>query len=74
MLGITIGWQTALLILLFVLGFIVIPLPGRFMRRAKRKCVIWSEQFLAAPIESIHDVAEAFFCSYDAGEYVLVEK
>ena len=62
------------MILLFVLGFIVIPLPGRFMRRPKRKPVIWTEQFLAAPIESIHDVAEAFFCSYHAGEYVLVDK
>jgi hypothetical protein len=74
MLGFNIGWQEILVILLFVLGFIVIPLPGRFMRRAKRKPVIWTEQFLAAPIESIHDVAEAFFCSYDAGEYVLVDK
>ena len=74
MLGFNIGWQEVLLILLFVLGFIVIPLPGRFMRRPKRKPVIWSEQFLAAPIESIHDVAEAFFCSYEAGEYELVDK
>ncbi len=74
MLGFNIGWQEILLILLFVLGFIVIPLPGRFMRRPKRKPVIWSEQFLAAPIESIHDVAEAFFCSYDGGEYELVDK
>ena len=74
MLGFNIGWQEILVILLFVLGFIVIPLPGRFMRRPKRKPVIWSEQFLAAPIETIHDVTEAFFCSYEAGEYVLVEK
>jgi len=74
MLGFTIGWQEILLVILFVLGIIAIPLPGRFMRRAKRKSVIWAEQFVAAQIEAIHDVAEAFFCSYDAGEYALVDK
>ena len=74
MLGFTIGWQEVLLVILFVLGIIAIPLPGRFMRRPKRKPVVWAEQFVAAPIESIHDVAEAFFCSYDAGEYALVDK
>jgi len=74
MLGFNIGWQEVLLVILFVLGVIAIPLPGRFMRRSKRKPVVWAEQFVAAPIESIHDVAEAFFCSYDAGEYTLVDK
>lgn len=69
-----IGWPEVLLIILFVLGIIAIPLPGRYMRRAKRKPVVWTEQFVAAPIESIHDVAEAFFCSYDEGEYTLADK
>ena len=68
------GWMEILLIVLFVLGIIVIPLPGRYMRRPKRKPIIWREQFLAARVEKIHDVAEAFFCSYDKGEYDLAEK
>jgi len=74
MLAFNIGWQEILLVILFVLGIIAIPLPGRFMRRPKRKPIIWTGQFVAAPIESIHDVTEAFFCSYDAGEYALVDK
>lgn len=69
---INIGWMEILLIVLFITGIIVIPIPGRYMRRRKRKPVVWSEKFLAAPIEKIHEVAEAFFCSYDQGEYELV--
>ena len=69
-----IGWFEILVIILFVLGIIVIPLPGRYMRRPKRKPIVWTEQFPAAPIEKIHEVAEAFFCSYDRGEYELVDR
>jgi len=74
MLAFTIGWQEILLIVLFVLGIVVIPLPGRWMRRAARKPIRWSQEFLAAPIPTIHDVAEAFFCSYARGEYTLAGK
>ncbi|MGB2820664.1 MAG: hypothetical protein WBF17_06755 [Phycisphaerae bacterium] len=71
MLAFTIGWQEVLIIILFLLGLIVIPLPGRWMRRAPRKPLRWSEEFLAAPIPTIHEVTEAFFCSYPRGEYTL---
>jgi len=74
MLGFSIGWPESLLIVLFVMGVIVIPLPGRLMRRRRRRPVVWTGQFVAAPVETIHDVAEAFFCSYDSGEYVLQDK
>ncbi len=74
MLAFTIGWQEVLLILLFLLGVVVIPLPGRWIRKAARKPVTFSERFLAPPIENIHSVAEAFFCSYERGEYELVGK
>ena len=74
MLAFTIGWQEILLIVLFVLGVVVIPLPGRWMRRAAHKPLRWSNEFLAAPIPTIHDVAEAFFCSYARGEYALEGK
>jgi len=69
-----IGWPEILVIVLFVLGIIVIPLPGRLMRRPKRKPIVWTEQFVAAPVEKIHEVAEAFFCSYDRGEYELADR
>jgi len=74
MLAFTIGWQEVLLIVLFVLGIVVIPLPGRWLRRAARKPLRWSQEFLAAPIPTIHEVAEAFFCSYPRGEYTLAGK
>ena len=74
MLAWTIGWQEVLLILLFLLGIIVIPLPGRWMRRRARRPVRWSDEVLAPPIDRIHDVVEAFFCSYPGGEYSLVGK
>ena len=74
MLAWTIGWQEVLIVVMLVLGIIVIPLPGRWMRRAARQPVRWSNQFRSAPVERIHDVAEAFFCSYARGEYTLVDK
>jgi hypothetical protein len=74
MLAFTIGWQEVLIIVLFLLGIIVIPLPGRWMRRAARSPMRWSEEFRAPLVESIHDVAEAFFCSYPRGEYTLVQR
>ncbi|HUS92707.1 MAG TPA: hypothetical protein VM695_12695 [Phycisphaerae bacterium] len=74
MLALTIGWQEVLLVLLFVLGLVVIPLPGRWMRRAKRRPLRWSQQFRSPPIPAIHDVAEAFFCSYERGEYTLASR
>ena len=60
MMALSIGWPEILLIVLFVMGVIVIPLPGRFMRRRRRRPIVWTGQFVAAPIETIHDVAEAF--------------
>ena len=66
-----IGWQEILLIVLFLLGLVVIPLPGKWMRRVKREPLRWSFQFRAAPIPTIHEAAEAFLCSYASGEYSL---
>ncbi len=74
MLAFNIGWQEVLIIILFLLGIVVIPLPGRWMRRAARKPLRWSADFLAAPIATIHEVTEAFFCSYPGGEYTLEGK
>jgi hypothetical protein len=74
MLAFNIGWQEVLIILLFVLGIIVIPLPGRWMRRAAHRPLRWSQEFLAAAIPTIHEVTEAFFCSYPGGEYTLAGK
>ena len=74
MLGFHIGWQEIAIVLLFALGIIVIPLPGRWMRRQARQPMRWTAQFSALPVERIHDVAEAFFCSYPMGEYTLDAK
>ena len=67
----TIGWQEALIVILFLGGIIVLPLPGRLFARAARRTARWSHRFRAPPIAAIHEAAEAFFCSYPEGEYTL---
>jgi len=74
MLGLNIGWQEIAIVILFALGIIVIPLPSRWMRRQARRPMRWTAQFPSPPVERIHDVAEAFFCSYALGEYTLDAK
>jgi hypothetical protein len=74
MLGFNIGWQEVGIVILFVLGIIVIPLPSRWLKRRAREPMRWTAQFSALPVERIHDVAEAFFCSYAMGEYTLEAK
>lgn len=67
----TIGWQEALIVVLFLVGIIVLPLPGRLFPRAARRTARWSHRFRAPAIAAIHEAAEAFFCSYPEGEYTL---
>ena len=76
------GLSELILIALFAIGIIVIPLPGRLFGRrgggghsiAGGKPVQWSGKFRTGRIETIHTAAEAFFCSYTAGEYTLGDR
>ena len=74
MLAWRIGWQEVVLILLVLVGIIVGPLPLRRRLGRQAKPAQWSSHFRVAQVESIHVVAEAFFCSYSEGEYTLADR
>jgi hypothetical protein len=67
----TIGWQEILMILLFLVGIIFIPYPLRRLQRGRAAPARWSSRIRVGRIDTIHEVAEAFFCSYSEGEYAL---
>ena len=74
MLAFTIGLQEVIIIVLFLVGILVIPIPGRWLRRRGPGPLRSSNEFEAPPIPSIHAAAEAFFCSYPQGEYTLQQR
>ena len=59
------------MVLLFLVGIIFIPYPLRWLQRGQAGPARWSSRFRVARIDTIHEAAEAFFCSYSEGEYTL---
>jgi len=66
-----IGWKEVLIVILFLLGIIVVPIPWRYARMLRRRGPRFTWKFRIPPTGEIHRGAQAFFCSCASGEYEL---